>query len=62
MSDDFNDLAALRAAGSTPEEVIATEPWPPNMALAKAALAEWGGEVVECPADEVPGDPAFFGR
>jgi SAM-dependent methyltransferase len=43
---------ALRAAGAGgPAVVAATESWPPNVALARASLAPFGGEVTEVPDD-----------
>ncbi|GAA3454278.1 methyltransferase domain-containing protein [Dactylosporangium matsuzakiense] len=42
---------ALTAAGTVPATVAATESWPPNIALARAALAPFGG-VVEEAADD----------
>jgi SAM-dependent methyltransferase len=44
--------AALRAAGAGgPAVVAATESWPPNVALARASLAPFGGEVAEVADD-----------
>jgi SAM-dependent methyltransferase len=41
---------ALRAAGASgPAVLAATESWPPNVALARASLAPFGGEVAEVP-------------
>jgi SAM-dependent methyltransferase len=43
---------ALRAAGmGGPAMLAATESWPPNVALARASLAPFGGEVAEVPDD-----------
>lgn len=43
---------ALRAAGAGgPAVVAATESWPPNVALARASLAPFGGEVAELADD-----------
>lgn len=44
---------ALRMSAAHPDTVIATEEWPPNLALARAALAPWGGKVIGCGNDEV---------
>ncbi|MFG2040150.1 SAM-dependent methyltransferase [Dactylosporangium sp. NPDC048998] len=46
-------LAAAAAAGEAPGRVAATESWPPNAALARAALAPFGAEVAEV-ADDGP--------
>jgi SAM-dependent methyltransferase len=44
---------ALRAAGADgPAVLAATESWPPNVALARASLAPFGGEVAEVPDDD----------
>jgi SAM-dependent methyltransferase len=41
---------AVRAAGASgPAVLAATESWPPNVALARANLAPFGGEVAEVP-------------
>ena len=45
---------ALRAAPAVPPRVTATEAWPPNIPLARGALAPWRGEVVACSATELP--------
>jgi SAM-dependent methyltransferase len=43
---------ALRAAGADgPAVLAATESWPPNVALARANLAPFGGDVAEVPDD-----------
>jgi SAM-dependent methyltransferase len=43
---------ALRAAGADgPAVLAATESWPPNVALARASLAPFGGEVAEVADD-----------
>lgn len=44
---------ALARAARRPGRVAATESWPPNLALARRRLAEWGGEVAEV-ADDGP--------
>ena len=44
---------ALSRAGRRPARVAATESWPPNLALARRRLADWGGEVAEA-ADDGP--------
>ena len=38
---------ALEAGGARPEVLRTTESWPPNIALASAKLARWGGQVLE---------------
>lgn len=38
---------ALTVGGGRPDLLRATESWPPNIALATAALQPWGGRVVE---------------
>jgi SAM-dependent methyltransferase len=44
---------ALRAAGADgPAVLAATESWPPNVALARASLAPFGGEVAEVADDD----------
>jgi SAM-dependent methyltransferase len=48
---------ALAAASATPARVAATEEWPPNLALARARLAPFGGEV----ANAAGTDPLPFG-
>jgi SAM-dependent methyltransferase len=42
---------ALGRAARRPTAVAATESWPPNLALARRRLAEWGGEVAEAADD-----------
>lgn len=42
--------AALTSAGATPPAPAATEAWPPNVPIARRALAPFGGEVVEVAA------------
>ncbi len=38
---------ALAATDSRPQTIVATESWPPNLALARTALAPYGGEVLQ---------------
>lgn len=45
---------ALDISGARPRTVRATESWEPNLALARAALHRWGGEVLACDNDDVP--------
>ncbi|WP_432824391.1 methyltransferase domain-containing protein [Dactylosporangium sp. CA-092794] len=54
-------LSAAAAAGGGPARVAATESWPPNAALARAALTPFAAEVAQV-ADDAPlpfGDGAF---
>jgi len=51
---------ALEASGARPSTLVATESWPPNLALARSRLAPWGGAVAECPDEEVPVAAASF--
>lgn len=51
---------ALNISGAHPERLVATESWPPNVALARSALAPWGGQVVECADSQVPVEPDSF--
>ena len=44
---------ALRRTAGSPQ-ATATEAWPPNLALARAALAPWRAEVVACSETELP--------
>ncbi len=43
---------ALGSAASVPARVAATEEWPPNLVLARARLAPFGGEVAQVLATE----------
>ncbi|GGM38484.1 methyltransferase domain-containing protein [Dactylosporangium sucinum] len=43
--------AALTGAAEVPAVLAVTESWPPNAALARAALAPWRAEVAEVPDD-----------
>ena len=45
---------ALRAADAVPGRVVATEAWPPNLALARTSLLPWAVDVVEATEDVVP--------
>lgn len=51
---------ALRQGGTRPATVVATESWAPNAALAREALAPWGGQVLECPDTAIPCADASF--
>ena len=51
---------ALRAAAATPGTLAATESWRPNIALARAALRPWEGEVLQCADDRVPFAPESY--
>lgn len=52
---------ALTRAARRRVRVAATESWPPNLALARARLARWGGEVTEAPdAGPLPLPDAAF--
>ncbi|WP_432968117.1 methyltransferase domain-containing protein [Dactylosporangium sp. CA-233914] len=46
-------LRSCCTAGAAPGRLAATESWPPNVALARAALAEFGAEVHQV-ADDAP--------
>jgi SAM-dependent methyltransferase len=51
----------LAGIARPPAELVATESWPPNLALARRALAPLGGRVVEVPdGDPVPFPDAHF--
>ncbi len=51
----------MRAAGSGPAVLAATESWPPNVALARRHLAPFGGEVTEVADDAaLPFPPGTF--
>jgi SAM-dependent methyltransferase len=51
---------ALRADPAASPRVTATEAWPPNLPLARAALAPWRGSVVACTATQLPFRDASF--
>ncbi|WP_180936994.1 class I SAM-dependent methyltransferase [Nocardioides ungokensis] len=51
---------ALREGGARPDTVVATESWAPNAALARQALAPWGGRVVQCVNSAIPCPDASF--
>ena len=44
---------ALARAARRPSTVAATESWPPNLALARRRLADWGGSVAEVLDDDL---------
>jgi SAM-dependent methyltransferase len=53
--------SALAAASGLPARIEATEAWPPNLALARAALEPFGGRVVEVGNDDpLPFDDGAF--
>jgi SAM-dependent methyltransferase len=52
---------ALSNAASAPARVAATEEWPPNLAIARARLAPFGGEVANAArTDPLPFDTGDF--